>query len=205
MPWAEPSSQFTALFERLAIEWLKAASQKAVSERLGLSWDEIHGIMQRAVERGLTRRTAEPVPLLGVDEKAFRKGHSYFTLVNDLTRSRVLYIAEDRKQASLDGFWSTLSDQQLAGLQAIAMDMWDPCFASVREHVTEAERKIVYDKFHIAKHLSEAVDQVRRKENRTLRAAGDDRLAGTRYDWLRNPTAMEPKDRKAFDQLRKSG
>lgn len=204
LPWAEPSSRFTALFERLAIEWLKAASQKAVSERLGLSWDEIHGIMQRAVERGLARRAAEPVPLLGVDEKAFRKGHSYFTLVNDLTRSRVLYIAEDRKQTSLDGFWSTLSGQQLAGIQAIAMDMWDPYFASVREHVTEAERKIVYDKFHIAKHLSEAVDQVRRKENRTLRAAGDDRLTGTRYDWLKNPTAMEPEDRKAFDQLRNS-
>jgi transposase len=67
------------------------------------------------------------------------------------------------------------------------------------------EKKIVYDKFHIAKHLGEAVDQVRRKEQRTLKAAGDDRLTGTRYDWLRNPAAMEPADRKAFAQLRSSG
>jgi len=205
LPWAEPSSRFTALLERLAIEWMQAASQQAVGQRLGLSWDEIHAIMERAVERGLKRREAEPLPLLGVDEKAFRKGHKYFTLVNDLERRRVLYIAEDRKQSSLDGFWETLNQEQREGIEAVAMDMWDPYVASVSQHLPEGEKKIVYDKFHIAKHLGEAVDQVRRKEHRTLQAAGDDRLTGTRYDWLRNPAAMEPADRKAFAQLRNSG
>jgi transposase len=73
-----------------------------------------------------------------------------------------------------------------------------------REHVPEADGKIVCDKFHVAQHLGNAVDKVRRKENKTLKAAGDDRLAETRYDWLRNPTSMEPKDRKEFAQLRKS-
>jgi len=90
MPWAEPHSRFTALFERLAIEWLRAASQKAVAERLELSWEEIHGIMERAVRRGLERRKAEVVSKIGVDEKAFRRGHRYLTLVNDLEGSRVL-------------------------------------------------------------------------------------------------------------------
>ena len=74
-----------------------------MGERLGLSWDEIHGIMERAVERGLERRQAEKVPSMGVDEKAFRKGQKYFTLVNDLERGRVLYVAEDRKQAVWTG------------------------------------------------------------------------------------------------------
>ncbi len=205
LPWAEPSSRFTALLERLVIDWLGAASQKAVGERLRLTWDEIHGIMERAVERGLKRRQAEPLPALGVDEKAFRKGHKYFTLVNDLKRSRVLYVAEDRTQASLDGFWKTLTPVQRDSIQAVAMDMWDPYVRSVSEHLPEGQQKIVYDKFHIAKHLGEAVDKVRRKENQTLRAAGDDRLTGTRYDWLRNPAAMEPADRKAFTALRASG
>lgn len=204
LPWAEPSSRFTALFERLAIDWLKAASQKAVSEHLGLSWDEIHGIMERAVERGLERRKAEPVALLGVDEKAFRKGHKYFTLVNDLVRSRVLYVAEDRTESSLDGFWETLPEEHRASIEAVAVDMWDPYLASLRKHLPEAGQKIVFDKFHIAKHLGEAVDRVRRRENRTLRAAGDDRLTGTRYDWLRHPAAMEPKDRREFDVLKNS-
>jgi transposase len=205
LPWAEPSSRFTALFEALAIEWLKAASQKAVAGLLRLSWDEIHGIMERAVKRGLERRQAEPVTQLGVDEKAFRKGHHYLTLVNDLARGRVLYVAQDRKQSSLDGFWATLTPEQIGAVEAVAMDMWNPYIASVREHLPEADGKIVFDKFHIAQHLGGAVDKVRRKENKILRADGDDTLVGTRYDWLRHPARMEPKDRRAFAALRDSG
>jgi transposase len=205
LPWAEPSSRFTALFEALAIEWLKEASQKAVGEQMGLSWDEVHGLIERGVKRGLERREAESVSKLGVDEKAFRKGHSYFTLVNDLLKARVLYVAEGRQQASLDGFWKTLTEEQKQCIEAVAMDMWDPYVASVREHLPGAEKKIVFDKFHIAKHLGEAVDRVRRGEQKTLKAAGDDRLTGTRYDWLRHPARMEPKDRKDFAQLRNSG
>ena len=85
-PWAEPLSRFTLLFERLAIDWLQAASQQAVADRLGLSWDEIHGIMERAVQRGLQRRQAQSrSAYLGVDEKAFPQGASlYLTLVTDL-------------------------------------------------------------------------------------------------------------------------
>jgi len=204
LPWAEPSSRFTALFEGLAIAWLKTASQKAVGEQLNLSWDEIHGILQRAVKRGLQRREAEPVPRLGVDEKAFRKGQKYLTVVNDLARGRVLYVAEDRKQESLDGFWGTLTEAQREGIEAVAMDMWDPYVESVRAHVAQADEKIVFDKFHVAQHLGQAVDTVRRQENKVLRAQGDDRLVGTRYDWLRNPVTMELKDRRAFAALRDS-
>lgn len=79
LPWAETGARFTALFEALAIEWLKASSQKAVAELLELSWDEMHGIMERAVKRGLERRPREPMVHVGVDEKGFRKGHNYLT------------------------------------------------------------------------------------------------------------------------------
>lgn len=204
LPWAEPGSRFTAWFERLAIDWLLAASQKAVGERLGLSWDEVHGIQKRAVARGLARRTAEPLIHLGVDEKSFVRGHRYFTLVNDLLTGRVLYVAEDRTKASLDGFWKKLTQTQRDTIEAVAMDMWDPYVQSTREHLVDGDAKIVFDKFHIAKHLSEAVDLVRRRENRQLRASGDDRLVGTRYDWLRHPARMDPADHKAFRALRES-
>ena len=204
LSWAEASSRFTALFEGLAIAWLKHASQKAVGEQLRLSWDEIHGIMERAVERGLARRQAEEIPYLGVDEKAFRKGHKYLTLVNDLTRSRVLYVAEDRERSSLDGFWPTITAEQQASIEAVALDMWDPYVASVRGHLPKAEEKMVFDKFHIAKHLGEAVDRVRRRENKVLKAEGDERLKGTKYDWLRNPASMEGEQKREFADLRKS-
>jgi transposase len=204
LPWAEPQSRFTLLFERLAIDWLLAASQKAVAVRLGLSWDEVHGIMERAVRRGLERRGREDLPHMGVDEKSFRKGHRYATIVNDLTRNRVLYVAEDRKQSSLDGFWRTLSTDQLASIQGVAMDMCEAYENSVRQHLADADEKIVYDKFHIAKHLGEAVDQVRRGENKQLRAAGDDRLVGTKYDWLRNPDHLTSQQWRDFAALRNS-
>ena len=190
LPWAEPGSRFTAWLERLAIDWLLAASQKAVGERLGLSWDEVHGI--------------QPLIHLGVDEKSFVRGHRYFTLVNDLLTGRVLYVAEDRTKASLDGFWKTLTETQRDTIEAVAMDMWDPYVQSTRDHLVDGDAKIVFDKFHIAKHLSEAVDLVRRRENRQLRASGDDRLVGTRYDWLRHPARMDPADHKAFRALRES-
>jgi transposase len=204
LPWAEPGSRFTELFEALAIAWLKHASQKAVAEQLQLSWDEVHGIMERAVKRGLARRQAEEIPQLGVDEKAFRKGHKYLTLVNDLKRNRVLYVAEDREQGSLDGFWSTITAEQRASIEAVALDMWDPYVASLRDHLPKAEQKIVFDKFHIAKHLGEAVDRVRRREHKVLKAEGDERLTGTKYDWLRNPASMDEKQRRDFAELRRS-
>jgi transposase len=84
------------------------------------------------------------------------------------------------------------------------MDMWDPYVTSVRAHVADADRKIVFDKFHVALHLSQAVDNVRRKENKALRAEGDDQLKDTRYDWLCNPATLDPEDRRAFAALRQS-
>lgn len=204
IPWAEPYGHFTGLFERLAIDWLQAASQQAVAARLGLSWDEVHGIMQRAVKRGLRRRAAEPLPYVGVDEKSFRKRHRYVTVVSDLERGRVLYVAEDRKQASLDGFWPTLTEEQTDSIEGVAMDMWEPYVNSVKAHLPQPEEKIVYDKFHVAKHLSEAVDKVRRQENKQLRAEGDERLAGTKYDWLRGRDKFDHQGWRDFCRLRRS-
>lgn len=141
---------------------------------------------------------------MGVDEKAFRKGHKYLTLVNDLTRNRVLYVAEDREQSSLDGFWETITPQQLDSIEAVAMDMWDPYVASVQGHLPDAEKKIVFDKFHIAQHLGDGVDRVRRQEHKLLKAQGDETLTGTKYDWLRNPVTMDENQRREFAQLRRS-
>ena len=204
LPWAESSSRFTALFEALAISWLQQASQKAVAQQLNLSWDEIHLIMERAVKRGLERRQAEDIPHLGIDEKAFQKGFRYMTLVNDLDRGRVLYVAEEREEASLNGFWPTLTPRQLQGIEAIAIDMWDAYLHSIQKHVPDANRKIVFDKFHIAQHLTEAVDRVRRKEHKQLKADGDQRLKGIRYKWLRNPDNMKWKDKLHFAALKNS-
>jgi transposase len=201
VPWAEPGSQFTALFERFAIDLLRECAVQGGADLLRITWDEAWGIKARAVTRGLARRGREVVVHLGVDEKAIAKRHRYLTVVADLDRSRVLYLAEDRKQESLDGFWATLTPAQREGIEAIAMDMWEPYVQSTLAHVDDAPAKIVFDKFHIAKHLHDAVDKVRKAEHRALKEAKDDRLTGTKYLWLMRPQAMTDAQRATFRNL----
>jgi transposase len=204
VPWAEASSRFTALFEALAIDWLLEASFAAVARQLRMTWDEVAGIQDRAVRRGLARRERKPPARIGVDETSFQKRHEYVTTVNDLEAGVVLYVADGRKQESLDAFYEELGEESCARLQTVVMDMWAPYIRSTREHVPAADAKIVFDKFHVAQHLGEAVDEVRRRENRELRAQGDERLVKTRYLWLQNPDRMSRQQWREFAPLRSS-
>jgi transposase len=205
VPWATPRSKFTLLFERLVIDWLREAAVTAVARQMHLSWDAVWGIERRAVARGLARRGTLHLRYLGVDEKSFQRRYEFVTVVSDLEEGRVLFVADDRKQESLEAFWAMgLTDQQRAEITAIAMDMWAPYVQATRARIPDADAKIVFDRFHCAKHLNEAVDRVRRAEQRELRAQGDTRLTGTKYTWLRNPRHFDPKAWREFAALRAS-
>jgi transposase len=193
VPWAEPGSGFTALMEALVIDWLKEASIQAVARRMHLSWDQVDGIMQRAVERGLARRGDVSPVRIGVDETSFQKRHEYVTIVTDLVTSEVLYVADNRTKDSLEGFFADLEPADLLRLEVISMDMWEPYISVVEYFVHQAEEKICFDKFHVAKYLGDAVDKVRRAEHRELMQSGDDSLLGTKYAWLKNPESMSKK------------
>lgn len=202
VPWAEKRSQFTALFEGVVIMWLKETSIQAVAAQFKLSWEEIYGIQQRAVQRGLARRKAEPIRYLGVDEKAFTKGHKYMTIVCDIERRCVLDVTADRKCESLEPILKRLTPVQKQSLEAVAMDMWEPYRQAVEQHLPGTP--IVFDKFHIAAHLTEGVDKVRKQENKELVAVGDERLKGTKYQWLRNPANFTEDKWAEFKTLRQS-
>ena len=137
-----------------------------------------------------------------MDEKAVAKRHRYVTLVCDLDRGTVEYIADDRKRAGLDASYQSLSKEQLAGIEAVAMDMWEPFIASTVAHVPGGRSKIVFDRFHIMKHMSEAVDAVRKAEHRRLRAEGDEALKGTKYLWLYAKENLPEASRERFAALR---
>jgi len=204
VPWAEEGSHFTALFEALAIDWMKQAALAAVAERLHLSWDEAAGIQERAVRRGLARRKLDPVRYLGVDETSFQRRHEYVSVVTDLEHTRVVHVADDRTRESLDSYWQSLPCEHLGSIEAVAMDMWEPYIRSTRAHLPGADSKIVFDKFHVAKHLNEAVDKVRRQENRQLLAGGKSWLVKTKYAWLRNPDNFTRQAWREFAPLRDS-
>jgi transposase len=199
--WAAPQGRFTLLFERFAVEVLLAsASVSQACALLGLSWDTAQEIMRRAVQRGLERRQLDRLKYLGMDEKSFRRGQSYVTLLTDLEESRVLDVVEERTAEAAGQLWDTLSPEQKQGVEAVAVDMWEPFIQTIQTQVPDAD--IVHDKFHVSKYLGEAVDKVRRQEHKELLAQGDETLKGTRQLWLYNPQNFSPEQAEEFSALK---
>ena len=206
VPWAEKYGRFTAMFERLAIDVMRECSISGACDLMRISWEEADGIKQRAVKRGLQRKQPQVNPLLCVDDKSVARRHQYVTVVArvDGTQTIVDYVGEDRKKQSLDAYWRSLTSEQLEGIQCVAMDMWEPFVASTAASVPDGARKICHDPFHIVQHMNKAVNDVRKAEQRSLGADGDNPLQGTRWDWLHGMENV-PEDRQpAFDAIKLS-
>lgn len=200
--WADGRTGFTALFERLAISLLREMSILAVARMLRLSWDEVDTIMDRAVRRGVQRRSQRPLRFIGIDEKSVKKRHKYFTIVTDLERSEVVWIGRGRKRETVDAFWAGLSADERSSIEGIAMDMWPPYIESTLVAVPAAAQKIVFDKFHIIKHLVHAVDLTRRSAVRVAGGEGTS-LKHTRYQWLRRTASKSHAEKLAFAAIRR--
>lgn len=203
VPWAEPKSRFTLLFEHLAIDVLQHTDVLGAAKILRISWDEAHGIMERAVLRGMSRREHKIPKRIGIDEKSLARGHRYATIVADLdglTGPCVLDLAEGRTKEALLRCFGPYSLRELERIEVVAMDMSGPYIAVVRRAI--GSEKIVFDRFHIMMHMNNAVDLVRRRENRALRADGDDSLVGSKHMWLYGRENVPDRYADQFSELR---
>jgi transposase len=200
VPWAEARSRFTLLMERLIIDLILQCSTVTGACRIaGISWDEAWGVMARAVTRGRARKTARPIRYVGVDEKAFRKGHRYHTIVCDLEQSTVEFVAEDRTTESLAAYYAQLTDAHRNALAAVAMDMWEPYIRATRTGLPNGDERVVFDRFHIMRDMTTAVDTVRKQEHRAfLRAGEESPLTGTKYLWLFSEERLPEQHADAF-------
>lgn len=204
LPWADPKSRFTLMFERFAIDLLAVASVEAAARLLGLSWDQAWGIKERAVARGLSRKPAVPPSYIGIDEKAFRAGQgSYMTVVCDLKRGKVEWIGRDRTAECVKEYFDQFSNEQLAKIDGFAMDMWRAYTKAVLERIPGAESKIIYDRFHVMKEVNEALDVIRKAEHRDELRKGSQVLTGSKYLWLTSREKIAPKRRRPFAALRR--
>jgi transposase len=183
VPWAEKDSRFTLHFEALAVEMIGACrSLTQAADLLQLDWDGVQRIVDRAVARGLLRRSTEGVRYVGLDEKSFGRGQRYVSIATDIKGARVLEVVPGNDQAAGESLWRALPPEQRSKVEAAAMDMSAGFAAATRAQAPQAA--IVHDKFHVAKLLNDAVDQTRRAEHQQLHAEGDDTLKNTRYLWL---------------------
>ena len=139
----------------------------------------------------------------GLDEKSFGQGHDYITVLTDIDGFRIRDVAPERTQAAAEQVLQTLTPEQRQAVQAVAADML-PAYAQAVSRQTPAA-ELVHDKFHVAKHLGEAVDKVRRAEHKSLQAVQDDRLKGTRQLWLFNKSNLSPRQRRKFDGIKRRG
>jgi transposase len=203
VPWAGKNSRFTLMLEAFAIALLEgSATIKEAAKLLKMDWHSVHQIMERAVSRGLERRDQEAIRHLGLDEKGFGRGHSYVTVLTDLSAGRVLEVVPERTQEAAESTLESLSQTQRQAVQAVAADMWQPYAQAVQKLAPEAA--LVHDKFHVAKLIHEALDQVRRQEHRALGGGKNSPLTKSKYLWLRNPLDFNPEQKEHFDTLRQS-
>lgn len=155
--------------------------------------------MERAVQRGLERRSVAELRLVGLDEKSFGRGQSYISVMTDLQEARVLEVTPGNSTQSGCALWQALPEEQRERVEAAAMDM-SAGFAAATA-IEAPHVAIVHDKFHVSKLLNEAVDKVRREEHRALKREGDERLTKSRQLWLYNPVNLEDARLDAFQDL----
>lgn len=205
LAWAERRSRFTLLFERFAIEVLGNTHIQAGRRILGISWDEAWHLMDRAVQRGLRSKPKRIIAQLGVDEKHAGAGQDYVTIVCDLDRGSVEEVTEGNNCASLEAYFDQLTDEQLHGIEAVAMDMAGGYINAVSGRLPNGREKIVFDRFHIMKLMNEAVDKVRKQEHKHLSEEDNPMLTGTKFLWLYGQERLPSRHWDWFASLRTAG
>lgn len=117
----------------------------------------------------------------------------------------MLHVADGRSQEALDGFWRSLAPEQLAAIESEAMDMCAAYIRSAKEHVLGADSNIAFDRFHVARAINEAVNEVRKREHQELSAQDDPTLTRTKYVWLKNPENHSELQGAIFELLKDVG
>ena len=205
VPWAEGSSRFSCLFERLGIDLLLSCSVTDASAILRIGWDAADAIKSRAVARGLLRSKDEVPERICIDEKSFRRGHDYVTCIAEVGpdgKARVLHVSDDRKEESLVEFFSRYEPEQLEGIKAASVDMWKPYLKALKRHLPGWQTKVSHDPFHLMGHMNKAVNETRKSEHAQLRAKGDQRLKATRQLWLYGEENLTDSMLDRFDALK---
>ncbi len=161
----------------------REASVRDIAQELHLDWKTVKSLEKQYMREQL-RRIGMPGPkVIGIDEISIRKGHTYRIVVSDLLRKRPIWFGgEDRSEASLDLFFEELGVKKAGKIQLVVMDMWKAFQNSTENHARQAA--ILYDKFHVIRHLNEALDKIRKREYARLSEQDRQFVKGQKYTLL---------------------
>ena len=197
--WAGKHDRHSYHFETKVIDLLLATkNQTKTAEFLGCSFRLVNRILHRCVERGLELRNTDKVPFehISIDEKSFKKGHKYVTVLSHPRSGVVLNVGEDRDGKSVKSLLTkTFTKQQLNDINTVSMDMWQPYINTITNKCPNAE--IVHDKFHLVAYLNKGIDQVRRREVKQ-----HDELKNSRYVLLKNQNNLTEKQHERFELIK---
>ncbi len=197
VPWASKGSRFTDSFEQ-EVAWLaQRVDLSMVEEYFRITWRSVRRIVQRTVLRHRDeQRQLDGLRMIGVDEISYRKRHKYLTVVVDHLSGRVVWAGKERKIKTLLRFFRALGAERAAKLEAVTMDMWEAFMTVVGRKAPQA--RIIFDRFHIVKHLNEAVDQTRRELIRPLKGKPRRDLKNTKFPLLKAKHNRTAKDRRVL-------
>jgi len=171
-------------------------NQTKTAELMRMSFIQINRILYNAVERGLARRNnIGEIKHISIDEKSFKRGHEYVTVLSSPQTGAILNVSSGRKKESVKKVINdTFSEEQKKSMQTVSTDMWEAYITTVKEELPTA--KLCHDKFHLVKYLNAAVDIVRRKETKT-----QEELKNSRYIWLKDQANLTEKQRLTFEAI----
>jgi transposase len=177
---------YTKRFAHYVGQRCRHATIKDIAEELKLDWDTVKTLEKQYMQAQLARAGRPGPKAIGIDEISIRKGHSYRIVVSDLIRRRPIWFGgEDRSEASMAQFYDWLGQKKSRGVRLAVMDMWKPFRNTTRERAPQAA--VLFDKFHIMRHLGEALSK------RSASAAGDCRRPWRRCEAARTLRTAAPR------------
>ena len=205
LDWLADNPLYTKRFAFFVGRRCRATTVKEVAEELFLDWHTVQELDKQYMREQL-RRAGTPTPrVIGIDEIAIAKGHQYRIVVSDLERGRPIWFGgQDRSEASMDEFFTWLGAEKCRGIRLAVMDMWKSFRTSTLKEGNAPQAAILYDKFHVLSHLSDALDKVRKGEY--ARLSGKDRrfIKGQKYTLLAHWENLTAQGRKALKLLFKA-
>lgn len=194
VPWAAHGSSFTYDFEELTAYLAQITDKTSVTEVMGINWRTVGNIVERVIDRHRDGDAFGAPVRIGVDEFSYRRFHNYLTVVVDHDRRRVIWVGEGRSAESLAKFFDRLGEERCAAIEQATIDFSGGYQKAIRERLPRAE--VIFDRFHVQRLASDALDEVRRTLVRELSNAEDGAaVKGTRWALLRNPWDLTNRDK----------